>query len=317
MMSVMISYAQNQEDVVLARLLDLIPTGFFIDVGAGHPILENVTYGLYRAGWRGINIEPMPREAEMLRAERPEDVTLELAVADRVGKITLFEAPLDNRGATTADPTVVARYEAAGQMFTAFDAESVPLSEVWERHVTGDVHLLKIDVEGMELEVLRGADLMSHHPWVIVIEATAPNSTEQTWQSWEPVLLDAGYQFTQFDGLNRFYVHSDHAELAALLSVPANVFDQWHSHRQALADERAERAEASLHDLEDYVASVVDRASRAEQYAATLERARADAEPHIARMKVALAAVPELERRVAELSAQLEDALRRLSDLQT
>ena len=52
-----ISYAQNREDVVLARLIDRVPHGRFVDVGAGHPIIENVTYALYLAGWRGVNIE--------------------------------------------------------------------------------------------------------------------------------------------------------------------------------------------------------------------------------------------------------------------
>ena len=62
-----VSYAQNMEDVVLGRLVSLVPRGRFIDVGAGHPRLENVTYALYLQGWRGINVEPMQAEVELLR----------------------------------------------------------------------------------------------------------------------------------------------------------------------------------------------------------------------------------------------------------
>ena len=66
-----VSYAQNLEDVVLSRLLTAAPHGRFIDVGAGHPVHGNVMHGLYMHGWRGINVEPMPVEAELLRAMRP------------------------------------------------------------------------------------------------------------------------------------------------------------------------------------------------------------------------------------------------------
>ena len=68
--SVVISYSQNQEDVVLFRLVELIPEGIYVDVGAAHPVLDNVTYALYKAGWHGLNIEPMKREADLMKEIR-------------------------------------------------------------------------------------------------------------------------------------------------------------------------------------------------------------------------------------------------------
>ena len=37
------------------------------------------------------------------------------------------------------------------------------------------MHVVKVDVEGMEFEVLIGADLEQHRPWVVVVESTEPN----------------------------------------------------------------------------------------------------------------------------------------------
>ena len=111
----MISYSQNQEDVVLYRLAQLVPEGFYVDVGAAHPIMDNVTYALYKAGWRGINIEPMKREADLLREIRPRDITCEVAAGESSGRVTLYEAPIENRGATTADSELVEMYRHAGQ----------------------------------------------------------------------------------------------------------------------------------------------------------------------------------------------------------
>ncbi|MCE9623068.1 MAG: FkbM family methyltransferase [Actinomycetia bacterium] len=257
-----ISYAQNMEDVVLGRLVALVPNGCFIDVGAGHPILENVTYALYLKGWRGINVEPMQREVDMLCAERPDDETVRAAVGATMGSVTLFEAPSENRGATTSDAAVAADYEAAGETFVAFESPMVTLSSLLEKFQAGAVHVVKIDVEGMELDVLQSADLQRHRPWVVVVESTEPNKPTSTAHIWEHIVLEAGYRCTLFDGLNRFYVRTDLEDVAALLSVPANVFDHWTAARTA--------------DLRQEVAELRASFREAETYALALESALAD-----------------------------------------
>ncbi|CAN5594825.1 FkbM family methyltransferase [soil metagenome] len=247
-----VSYAQNMEDVVLQRLVSVVTRGRFIDVGAGHPILENVTYALYLQGWRGINVEPMQAEVEMFRAARPEDEIVQAAVGAMVGSVTLYEAPSENRGATTSNRTFVERHETLGAAFVEFESPLVTLSSLLEVSEPGAVHVVKIDVEGMEADVLHGADLQLHRPWVVVVEATEPNSSTSTTHLWEHIVLGAGYECALFDGLNRFYVRTDRADVAALLSVPANVLDHWVSAR--MVEMRAEVAElrASFAVAEEY-----------------------------------------------------------------
>ncbi len=224
-----VSYAQNMEDVILGRLVALVPHGRFIDVGAGHPTLENVTYALYLNGWRGINVEPMQSEVELLRADRPEDETVMAAVGATAGTVVLYEAPASqNRGATTSNADLAARYaEADGKSFIAFESPMVTLSSLLAKFEPGAVHVVKIDVEGMELDVLTGAELAKHRPWVVVVESTEPNTPTSTAHLWEHIVLQAGYRCVLFDGLNRFYVRDDLDDVAQLLSVPANVFDHW------------------------------------------------------------------------------------------
>jgi len=224
-----VSYAQNMEDVVLGRLVSLVPRGRFIDVGAGHPILENVTYALYLHGWRGINVEPMQIEVELLRTVRPDDETVQVAVGAAMGSVTLFEAPeFSNRGATTSKADRAARYAAAdGVPFVAFESPMVTLSSLLAKFEPGGVHAVKVDVEGMEFDVLTGAELEKHRPWVLIVESTEPNDPTSTAHVWEHIVLDAGYRCVLFDGLNRFYVRADLDDVAELLSVPVNVFDRW------------------------------------------------------------------------------------------
>src|SRR5215207_3271493 len=96
------SYAQEGEDLVLRRLFEERTTGFFVDVGAHHPRRFSNTYLFYRAGWRGINVEPNPDLTPLFARERPRDVTLQLGVSDVPGMLTYFRF---NDGAlNTFDP---------------------------------------------------------------------------------------------------------------------------------------------------------------------------------------------------------------------
>jgi len=128
-----VSYAQNQEDVVLARALHPDDrTGFWVDVGAGDPVLDSVTAAFAERGWRGVNVEPLPREHGRLCAARPADTNLRVALGATAGLGKLFVEPADqrerpgldapiDRGASTMVPELAERYRAAGQEFTPIE----------------------------------------------------------------------------------------------------------------------------------------------------------------------------------------------------
>ena len=115
-------------------------------------------------------------------------------------------------------------------------------------HVAGPVDFLKVDVEGFEREVLAGADWSSFRPRVVVMEATVPKSDEPAHEGWEPMLLEVGYRFAMFDGLNRFYAHADEPALVQRLAIPANVFDDFVPYVWA---HQVDQAQQWAHSLED------------------------------------------------------------------
>src|SRR5690606_10575317 len=85
-------------------------------------------------------------------------------------------------------------------------------------------------VEGFEGEVLRGMDFKRWRPWVLVIEATLPNSRATNHETWEHLVTSQGYAYAWFDGLNRYYVAAEHPELLARLDIQPNVFDDYITH---------------------------------------------------------------------------------------
>lgn len=67
------------------------------------------------------------------------------------------------------------------------------LTQICEQHVTGNIHFLKIDVEGHEAAVVRGMDFSRYRPWILVIESVVPNNMHiPTFQEWEHDVLAGG-----------------------------------------------------------------------------------------------------------------------------
>jgi FkbM family methyltransferase len=228
-----ISYAQNFEDVMLWRALKHVEKGCYVDVGAQHPAIDSVSRAFYERGWRGVHIEPVPQYADLLRENRPDETVLQIALSDKDGRMELNVIP-DTGLSTGIDAYADRHQKEHGFECRRIEVPVLTLKSALPSLAGKDVHWLKIDVEGFEEHVLKGWDSQSLRPWIMVVEATIPNSRETNHASWEPILTAAGYQFVYFDGLNRFYVADEHAELVEAFSCPPNTFDDMeitaHSH---------------------------------------------------------------------------------------
>jgi len=240
-----ISYAQNGEDVLLWRALGHVKHGFYIDVGANDPVEHSVTKAFYERGWRGISIEPLPSFHQAFEEQRPHDVNLAIAAGATDGELTLYDVPAV-RGWASPEASVAEMHRAEGHEVAEITVPVRTLASVCAEHVQGEIHFLKVDVEGFEGEVLRGMDFARWRPWVLVIEATLPNSRETNHASWEHLVTGQRYRYAWFDGLNRYYVAEEHAELLARLDIQPNVFDEFISHHLDSAWQRERAANAAL-----------------------------------------------------------------------
>lgn len=293
----MISYAQNAEDVLLARLFHGRTTGRYVDVGASDPVEDSVTKHFYDLGWRGINVEPIPAQAEALRKARPGDVTLAVALGAKAGSAVLHHV-VNRSGWSTLDTALASTYEAESALeVVKVEVEVRTLADVLDEH-PGDVDFLKIDVEGEERSVIEGADWNRHRPRVVVVEATEPGSTRPAHRDWDPLMTEAGYRCALFDGLNRFYAQVDDTEALELLAVPANVFDTYV--RAEVAEQRAARmAEIGyIRRLEEAVREAERAQQRESAELDALREAAQHAEQETTRARQRIAA---LEARLIEL----------------
>lgn len=235
----MLSYAQHFEDVYLMRCFREQAEGFYIDVGAGHPVVDNVSFAFYLRGWRGITVEPNPALARLSHHVRPRDIAVETLVGAKPGQAKFYLVDDFHGLSTMIGENARAAEENYGKRAEEHVLPVTTLADLCKAQQPGAIDFLKIDVEGAEQDVLAGADWMKYRPRVVVIEATMPASPEPNWGGWEPFLLSQRYRFVFFDGLNRYYVSEEAAALAIHFEAPVNPFDkavQLSRYRKALED---------------------------------------------------------------------------------
>ncbi len=228
------SYAQNFEDVMLARAFPGA-RGFYIDVGANDPDIDNVTRVFYERGWLGINIEPLAANCAELRKKRPRDINLEIAVGEKEGLITFYEIGKWH-GYSTADSAIAEQHRRDGLKVVEHTVPVQRLSDVLDEHARNvSIDFLKIDVEGTELSVLRGADFKRHRPKIIVLESKMPvtinmidrvDEVPDRADEFADFLAPLGYHFVYHDGLNAFFLAEEHRDLEKVFTRPPGTFDK-------------------------------------------------------------------------------------------
>lgn len=166
------SYSQEGEDMILRRIFEENKRGFYVDVGAHHPTRFSNTYYFYKKGWRGINIDAMPGSMDLFKKRRPRDINIERAVSDRKDVLTYhvfnetalnsFSKDLVKNRDKHRDYKVILEYE----------IETTTLEEILDQYMPkGEIiNFLSIDVEGLDVAVLKSNNWNKYIPEVILIE---------------------------------------------------------------------------------------------------------------------------------------------------
>jgi FkbM family methyltransferase len=167
------SYSQEGEDLVLARIFEGKTTGFYVDVGAHHPLRFSNTYLFYRRGWRGINIDATPGSMQEFRRMRPHDINIEALISSDHGSASffLFNEPALNTGSAKLAyqrPSENASYQVVDKVVL----ETRSLSEILDAHLPNGqkIDFLNVDAEGADLSVLKSNNWDRYQPTYILAE---------------------------------------------------------------------------------------------------------------------------------------------------
>jgi FkbM family methyltransferase len=163
------SFTRYGLDLLLKHFFRDKKDGIYIDVGCFHPKLGNNTYLLYKKGWRGINIDVDSHSIEIFNYLRPRDYNKQIAVSDKSGEVDLYFYHDRSAINTLSKETFGSR---GGKSLDIKKIKSETLNSIIENSPFKDnkIDFLTIDVEGYEINVLKGFDINRYKPDIIILE---------------------------------------------------------------------------------------------------------------------------------------------------
>ena len=164
------TFSQAGEDILLQSLfsqkIQLGEPGFYVDIGAYHPVTYSNTNYFYKHGWRGVNVEPRPGSKSVFETHRSRDINLEMAVSDHRGTVDFYHlSPTSTINTTTASRATSAKAPIAIPCDT--------LDNILAQHLPSKTRLdfVSIDVEGAESSIVSSTDWRHWRPRIVVVEA--------------------------------------------------------------------------------------------------------------------------------------------------
>lgn len=198
------SFSQFQEDIILYYLLDGKQRGVYVDIGANSPITLNNTYFFYLKGWRGINVEPNPILFEEFQSKRLDDINLNIGVGEKNESLTFYMLEDDTISSFNYDFATKNAKDFNSKIIDKRKIEVLTLKTVMEKHLNGNtIDFLSIDVEGFDLEVLKGNDWDLYRPRVVLIESNRQGSLILSF------MKEVRYELIFSNGCNSFFVSKE------------------------------------------------------------------------------------------------------------
>ena len=167
-----IYFSQEGEDIILSKLFFDKKDGFYVDIGAHHPIKLSNTYKYYLQGWSGINIDALPGSMQLFLKKRPRDINIEIGIAQEEKEMPFYvfnQATLNTFDEATARQHVAQH----GQpIIKTILVQTAPLSKILDAYLPKGkaIDFMSIDVEGLDLIVLQSNDWQKYKPKVILVE---------------------------------------------------------------------------------------------------------------------------------------------------
>ena len=163
------SYAMDGEDIAIDLFNKKKNNGFYVDVGAHHPIQRNNTHLLFKKGWEGINIDVNQFSIDLFNFLRPNDLNLQVAVSDKEGDILFFYQKKFSQLNTTDKKIAEENFQGNFQQ-RKVKCQTIKNILDNSKYKNKKIDFLNIDVEGSEMKVLETLNFKIYDPSLICIE---------------------------------------------------------------------------------------------------------------------------------------------------
>jgi FkbM family methyltransferase len=198
--------SQREQEQLIRNYFAGAAQGFFVDVGANHPTEGSQTWHLEQLGWSGVLVEPQPDLAAFLVTARKAKVfAAACSSPENAGRALALHVDGARSGLDRERMAPGAR-AAYVVMVPARTLDDI----LDEAGAPAPIDFLSIDVEGHELEVLRGFDLERWRPRLMLVEDHVGSLRTHRY------LKDHGYCLIRRIGNDGWYVPENAAARIAL-----------------------------------------------------------------------------------------------------
>jgi len=198
-------YSQHGEDFLLNEIFKNKQNGFFVEVGCidGRRFSNSLTFE--EKGWKGLCVEAHNDYIDLLKKNRPHSIICHCAASDHDEDNVTFYA--NKRGSlSTLDKTMENTFkDKYGEYFSGFDEQTVNirrLDTLFKENNVTNIDFMSLDIEGHELEALKGLNFNKYKPTVIVVES----DSQKHEQALDNLLLNNGYCKGTRLNQNIFYI---------------------------------------------------------------------------------------------------------------
>ena len=192
-------FGEFGEDIFINRILKNINQGKYVDVGCYHPYKGSLTFKLYKRGWNGVNIDVSKTSIDLFNMSRKKDINLNLAISNFDGDTFYYEnSPINQQNSLIQ----------MNKLQKKIKIKCLTLDTVLNNKNLDEFDYLNIDVEGSELEVIKGFNLKRFNPKLITIENNDLTIDEYLQSEVCKILMENDYILVNKIGVTNFFMPS-------------------------------------------------------------------------------------------------------------
>jgi FkbM family methyltransferase len=203
------TYGHTGEDRLLKELLNppIFKRGFYIELGANHPTFISNTFAFYRRGWRGICVDANAAHIRSFALLRPRDIAVHAVLDTQKGERIFYR--FQNDVLSTLDASAARVLASQGLSYTEEKVQTQRLDDLLESvNAPQEFDLLAIDIEEMDLPVLKTLDLKRYQPQWIMMELEDLNLLAATTHEAVQYLSQFHYTLVGFILKNAYFKKS-------------------------------------------------------------------------------------------------------------
>ncbi|MBD1146237.1 FkbM family methyltransferase [Pelagibacterales bacterium SAG-MED28] len=162
------SYSYGTIDILVNYFFKNKYNGIYVDVGCQNPISNNNTYLLYKnKNWKGVNIDLDQKNIDLFNLVRKRDLNIKAAVSSGNFKQKIYF--YHHKSAINTLEKKISNFQNA-KVKKIIDVNTVTLNQLLSKNSIKKIDFLSVDVEGHEINVLKGFNIKKYSPQLVVIE---------------------------------------------------------------------------------------------------------------------------------------------------